>query len=169
MQLSAETLKENGNKAFASKDFSMALHWYNLAIDVDSIYCEIENKLATTPFAAPYSCTNRYCRPSSLGHILCSNRSTTHYHLKDYESALTDADNAINLAPSWSKVSALHALFSKNFLVCTKPKLTSPLRRGICVKELHWKPWERQKKRSFIMRSRQNWKIKQQSDPVSII
>eukprot|EP00026_Physarum_polycephalum_P008334 Phypoly_transcript_08416.p1 GENE.Phypoly_transcript_08416~~Phypoly_transcript_08416.p1 ORF type:complete len:424 (+),score=82.50 Phypoly_transcript_08416:245-1516(+) len=84
-KLSAETLKDNGNKAFSSKDYHMALHWYNLALDVDSIYCEMENK------------------PSSLGHILFSNRSATHYHLKQYNEALTDAESAINLAPSWPK------------------------------------------------------------------
>jgi len=84
-KLSADTLKDNGNKAFTSKDFHMALHWYNLALDVDSIYCEMENK------------------PSALGHILFSNRSATHFQLKQYDEALADAENAINLAPSWPK------------------------------------------------------------------
>ncbi len=49
MQLSPEELKNNGNKAFTEKDYQMALHWYNLAIDVDSIYCEIENRYALNP------------------------------------------------------------------------------------------------------------------------
>jgi len=84
-KISADELKEKGNQAFGARDFEMAVHWYSLAIDVDSIMCEVYN------------------RPSALAHVLYSNRSTSQYHLRKYNEALDDANSAIHMAPDWSK------------------------------------------------------------------
>jgi len=84
-KVSAEQLKESGNKAFAAQDYEMSVHWYSLAIDVDSVLCEINNK------------------QSALAHVLFSNRSAAYFQLQQYDKALGDAESTIVMAPEWPK------------------------------------------------------------------
>eukprot|EP01112_Ceratiomyxa_fruticulosa_P012074 TRINITY_DN3322_c1_g1_i3.p1 TRINITY_DN3322_c1_g1~~TRINITY_DN3322_c1_g1_i3.p1 ORF type:complete len:426 (+),score=95.68 TRINITY_DN3322_c1_g1_i3:375-1652(+) len=83
-----EKLKDQGNAAFAKKDYNMALEYYTLAIDVDSIVQELN------PFMQG---------KTPITHVLYSNRSATYFHLRKFQKALEDAEKAISLAPEWSK------------------------------------------------------------------
>ena len=69
-----DILKQQGNEAFAKKDYVEAIRIFTLAIDND---------------------------PSQ--HVLWSNRSAAHCALRDYRTALGDAEEAIKLAPQWAK------------------------------------------------------------------
>lgn len=73
-----EKLKELGNSAYASGNFTEALTLYSKAIQ------------------EPGS------SDADLG-TLFSNRSATHYCLGDYVTALLDAEKATKLAPTWGK------------------------------------------------------------------
>ncbi|KAL5530275.1 STI1 [Sanghuangporus sanghuang] len=68
------TLKDQGNKAFAAKDYDKAIVLFSKAIQLD---------------------------PSN--HVLYSNRSAAHAGKKDWQTALEDAEACIKANPSWSK------------------------------------------------------------------
>ncbi|TMW65012.1 hypothetical protein Poli38472_009179 [Pythium oligandrum] len=70
----SETLREKGNVAFQNKSYEMARSYYTQAI-------------AKNP----------------QNHLLYGNRSASSCHLKDYDRALEDAEEAITLAPKWVK------------------------------------------------------------------
>lgn len=70
----AESLKLEGNKAMAMKDFTLAIKKYTEAIDV---------------------------LPTNA--IYYANRAAAHSSLKEYDSAIADAQNAIEIDPSYSK------------------------------------------------------------------
>ncbi|KAH3903318.1 Sgt2p SCDLUD_000944 [Saccharomycodes ludwigii] len=70
----AETLKLEGNKAMAARDFKLAVQKYTEAIDT----------LATNP-------------------IYYANRAAAYSSLKEYDNAVNDAKTAIQLDPSYSK------------------------------------------------------------------
>ncbi|KAF8211560.1 activator of Hsp70 and Hsp90 chaperone [Mycena galopus ATCC 62051] len=72
--MSANELKDQGNKAFAAKDYDKAIDLFTQAIALDP--------------------TN---------HVLFSNRSAAHSGKKQWEDALTDAEQCIVVNPSWSK------------------------------------------------------------------
>lgn len=74
VQGNPEQYKEKGNKAFLVNEFPEALENYNKAIQLDG-----------------------------SNHAVYSNRSATHLALKDYDSALRDAEKCIQLMPNWSK------------------------------------------------------------------
>lgn len=69
-----ESLKDQGNKAYASQDYENAQRLYTAAIEEDS-----------------------------GNHVLYSNRSATHAALKDYTAALNDADKVIEMKGDWPK------------------------------------------------------------------
>ncbi|KAF6000649.1 Stress-induced-phosphoprotein 1 [Cyanidiococcus yangmingshanensis] len=66
--------KQQGNEAFAAKDFEAAVRYFTEAIELD---------------------------PSN--HVLYSNRSAAYASKGEYEEALADAERCIELAPQWSK------------------------------------------------------------------
>ncbi|KAJ3102602.1 Hsp90 cochaperone [Phlyctochytrium planicorne] len=70
----AEDLKAQGNKAFSSGDFKNAISLFTQAINLD---------------------------PSN--HVLYSNRSACYASLKDYATALADAEKTVDLNTSWAK------------------------------------------------------------------
>lgn len=69
-----ETLKDKGNRAFASEKYQDALTFFTSAIDADG-----------------------------SNHALYSNRSATHLALRDFNSALGDAEKVIELKEDWPK------------------------------------------------------------------
>ncbi|KAI9680980.1 MAG: Hsp90 cochaperone [Trizodia sp. TS-e1964] len=70
----AETLKAEGNKAFAEKKFDEAIEKFTQAIELD---------------------------PSN--HVLYSNRSGAYASLKDFDKALEDANKVTEIKPDWAK------------------------------------------------------------------
>ncbi|KIV82502.1 hypothetical protein PV11_04606 [Exophiala sideris] len=70
----ADALKAEGNKAFAAKDFNLAVEKFTQAIELDP--------------------TN---------HVLYSNRSGAYASLRDYEHALEDAEKTTEIKPDWAK------------------------------------------------------------------
>ncbi|KAK6387376.1 uncharacterized protein PV06_04980 [Exophiala oligosperma] len=70
----ADALKAEGNKAFAAKDFNLAVEKFSQAIELD---------------------------PSN--HVLYSNRSGAYASLKDYQHALEDANKTTELKSDWAK------------------------------------------------------------------
>ncbi|KAK5581244.1 hypothetical protein RB653_001275 [Dictyostelium firmibasis] len=98
---SPEALKNNGNKAFYKHEYEMALHWYQLAIDVEDVLHE----------NAP--------KDQLIAHTLYSNKSACNFNLKNFEESLKDAEKSIELAPQWPKgylrkAQALEALNRKD-------------------------------------------------------
>ena len=73
--LQAEEWKNRGNAALKEEKYNEAVECYTKAIE---------------------------CDPTN--HILYSNRSAAYIKLKDGEAALKDAEKAIELAPTWSRV-----------------------------------------------------------------
>ncbi|KAJ7929167.1 activator of Hsp70 and Hsp90 chaperone [Mycena leptocephala] len=72
--MSANELKDLGNKAFAAKDYDKAIDLFTQAIAVDP-----------------------------KNHVLFSNRSAAHAGKKEWADALTDAEQCVLVNPSWSK------------------------------------------------------------------
>ncbi|ETV82742.1 prefoldin, alpha subunit, variant 1 [Aphanomyces astaci] len=70
----AESIKQQGNAAFASAKYQAAVDLYSKAI-------------ALTPTA----------------HTLYGNRSAAHFHLREFAHAQKDADAAIAINPTWAK------------------------------------------------------------------
>ncbi|KAG6888652.1 hypothetical protein C0992_007910 [Termitomyces sp. T32_za158] len=70
----ANTLKDQGNKAFAAKEWDKAIDLFSQAIAIDS--------------------TN---------HVLFSNRSAAKAGKKDWDGALVDAEETVKLNPTWGK------------------------------------------------------------------
>ncbi|KAG6899381.1 hypothetical protein C0993_010680 [Termitomyces sp. T159_Od127] len=70
----ANTLKDQGNKAFAAKEWDKAIDLFSQAIAIDS--------------------TN---------HVLFSNRSAAKAGKKDWDGALADAEETVKLNPTWGK------------------------------------------------------------------
>ncbi|EFA74577.1 hypothetical protein PPL_11545 [Heterostelium album PN500] len=87
-KVSAEDLKENGNRAFRKGDYDVALNWYQLAADVDEVSREMDP-----------STKNK----EQIQYILFSNKAACHISLKNYTEALKDAEKTIELAPEWPK------------------------------------------------------------------
>ncbi|CCC70968.1 hypothetical protein NCAS_0G00810 [Naumovozyma castellii] len=71
----ADELKQKGNAAFASKDFTGAIEYFTEAIAA-----------STTP-----------------NHVLYSNRSACYTSLKQFQEALNDAQQCVKINPDWSK------------------------------------------------------------------
>ncbi|KAJ7499347.1 activator of Hsp70 and Hsp90 chaperone [Mycena latifolia] len=72
--MSASELKDQGNKAFAAKDYDKAIDLFTQAIAVDP-----------------------------QNHVLYSNRSAAHAGKKQWTEALTDAEQCVVVNSSWSK------------------------------------------------------------------
>ncbi|KAG8930890.1 Hsp90 cochaperone [Tulasnella sp. 417] len=70
----AATLKDQGNKAFAAKDFNKAIELFSQAIELDK-----------------------------ANHVLYSNRSAAKAGLKDWAGALQDAEECVKINPKWAK------------------------------------------------------------------
>ncbi|KAF8165112.1 chaperone [Crassisporium funariophilum] len=70
----ANTLKDQGNKAFAAKDYDKAIELFTEAIAIDP-----------------------------KNHVLWSNRSAAKAGKREWEAALSDADECIKANPSWAK------------------------------------------------------------------
>ncbi|KAJ8086119.1 Hsp90 cochaperone [Marasmius tenuissimus] len=70
----ANALKDQGNKAFAAKDWDKAIDLFGQAIAIDP-----------------------------KNHVLYSNRSASYAGKKDWTAALKDAEQCIEINPSWSK------------------------------------------------------------------
>lgn len=70
----ANALKDQGNKAFAAKDWDKAIELFTQAIGID---------------------------PSN--HVLYSNRSASYAGKKDWAAALKDAEQCVEVNPNWSK------------------------------------------------------------------
>ncbi|OLL23529.1 Heat shock protein sti1 [Neolecta irregularis DAH-3] len=82
----AEALKQQGNAAFAAKEFPRAIEFFTQAIEIDS-----------------------------QNHVLYSNRSACYASQKEWQQAVEDAEKAIQIKPDWGKgwsrkASALHGL-----------------------------------------------------------
>jgi len=82
----ANALKDQGNKAFAAKDYDKAIDLFTQAIAIDP-----------------------------KNHVLWSNRSAAKAGKKDYDGALADAEECTSVSPAWSKGyarkgAALHGL-----------------------------------------------------------
>ena len=75
MSLSADEYKQQGNAAFSAKDYDKAVDLFSKAIEVSE-----------TP-----------------NHVLYSNRSGTYSSMKKFHEALKDADQCIEINPTWSK------------------------------------------------------------------
>ncbi|GAM22202.1 hypothetical protein SAMD00019534_053770 [Acytostelium subglobosum LB1] len=113
-KVSAEDLKENGNKAFRNGDYDIALNWYQLAGSVEDVTSEM----------------NPGVKKQSIAHVLFSNKSACHLHLKNYQQALADAEETIKLAPNWPKgylrkAGALEALGRQEEAQEAKDKMTA--------------------------------------------
>ncbi|KAF8204836.1 activator of Hsp70 and Hsp90 chaperone [Pholiota molesta] len=79
-------LKDQGNKAFAAKDYDKAIDLFTQAIAIDP-----------------------------KNHVLWSNRSAAHTGKREYDAALADADECVKVNPTWAKGyarkgAALHGL-----------------------------------------------------------
>ena len=72
--MDATGYKDQGNAAFATKDFPAAVAAFTKAIELDA-----------------------------SNHVLYSNRSASFASLKDYTNALVDAQHCVHLNPSWGK------------------------------------------------------------------
>ena len=72
----AEELKAKGNDAFKEKRYDEAVECYTKAISAGGL----------------------------LNHVLFSNRCACFVALKEYGSALADADKCVRLKPDWGKV-----------------------------------------------------------------
>jgi stress-induced-phosphoprotein 1 len=70
----ANSLKDQGNKAFAAKDYDKAIELFSQAIALDP-----------------------------QNHVLYSNRSAAKAGKRDWEDALEDAEKCVSTNPSWSK------------------------------------------------------------------
>ncbi|KAG8218324.1 activator of Hsp70 and Hsp90 chaperone [Butyriboletus roseoflavus] len=70
----ANVLKDQGNKAFAAKDYAKAIELFTAAIAIDS-----------------------------SNHVLYSNRSAANAGKKLWSAALEDAEKCVTLSPSWGK------------------------------------------------------------------
>ncbi|KAJ3353854.1 Hsp90 cochaperone [Entophlyctis luteolus] len=84
--LTAEELKALGNKAFSANNHELAIKYFSDAIAKDP-----------------------------KNHVLFSNRSASYTSIKSYTKALSDAEEAIKISPSWAKGysrkgAALHGL-----------------------------------------------------------
>ncbi|KAJ3354232.1 Hsp90 cochaperone [Entophlyctis luteolus] len=84
--MTAEELKALGNKAFSANNHEVAIKYFSDAIAKDS-----------------------------KNHVLFSNRSASYTSIKSYSKALSDAEEAIKISPSWAKGysrkgAALHGL-----------------------------------------------------------
>lgn len=75
MSLSVDEYKQQGNAAFAAKDYNKAVELFTKGIDVSE-------------------------QPN---HVLYSNRSACFASLKEFEKALNDANECVKINPSWSK------------------------------------------------------------------
>ncbi|CCF57580.1 hypothetical protein KAFR_0C05890 [Kazachstania africana CBS 2517] len=75
MSKTADEYKQEGNTAFVAKDYQKAIDAFTKAIEVSE-----------TP-----------------NHVLYSNRSAAYTSSKQYEQALSDADECIKINPSWAK------------------------------------------------------------------
>lgn len=75
MSLSADEYKQQGNAAFAAKDYNKAVELFTKGIDISE-------------------------QPN---HVLYSNRSACFASLKKFEEALNDANECVKINPSWSK------------------------------------------------------------------
>lgn len=69
-------MKALGNAAFAKKDFKEAIEYFTKAIEV---------------------------APKSTAHVLYSNRSGSYASLKEYQKALSDAEECVKLNTDWAK------------------------------------------------------------------
>jgi len=68
------TFKEQGTAAFQARDFQTAIDLYTQALG-----------------------------DNATDHTILGNRSAANYQLKNYEAALTDAEECITIMPTWSK------------------------------------------------------------------
>ncbi|KAF5393583.1 hypothetical protein D9757_000397 [Collybiopsis confluens] len=108
----ANTLKDQGNKAFAAKDWDKAIDLFSQAIDIDA-----------------------------KNHVLYSNRSAAYSGKKEWSAALKDAEKCIEVNPTWSKGyarkgAALHGAKSYDEAIAAyeaglKIEDSAPLKKGL--------------------------------------
>ncbi|KAJ3808899.1 activator of Hsp70 and Hsp90 chaperone [Lentinula lateritia] len=108
----ANALKDQGNKAFAAKDWDKAINLFSQAIAIDG-----------------------------SNHVLYSNRSAAYSGKKEWAAALNDAEKCIELNPTWSKGyarkgAALHGSKSYDEAIAAydaglKIEDSAPLRKGL--------------------------------------
>ncbi|KAF9076625.1 chaperone [Rhodocollybia butyracea] len=108
----ANALKDQGNKAFAAKDWDKAIDLFSQAIAIDG-----------------------------SNHVLYSNRSAAYAGKKEWSAALKDADKCIEVNPTWSKGfarkgAALHGAKSYDEAIAAyeaglKIEDSAPLRKGL--------------------------------------
>ncbi|KAJ3917708.1 activator of Hsp70 and Hsp90 chaperone [Lentinula edodes] len=108
----ANALKDQGNKAFAAKDWDKAINLFSQAIAIDG-----------------------------SNHVLYSNRSAAYSGKKEWAAALKDAEKCIELNPTWSKGyarkgAALHGSKSYDEAIAAydaglKIEDSAPLRKGL--------------------------------------
>ena len=73
--MSADQFKQEGNQAFAAKDFGKAIELFTKAIEISE-------------------------QPN---HVLFSNRSACYASSKDFVNALSDAKECVKINPTWAK------------------------------------------------------------------
>jgi tetratricopeptide (TPR) repeat protein len=88
LAVSQESLKDQGNRYFASGNYDRAIDFFTRAIDLIVLS-------SGSPAASSVD-------PSQL-HILYSNRSATYNALRMFPEALSDAEQTIAAAPRWAK------------------------------------------------------------------
>ncbi|KAJ4472067.1 activator of Hsp70 and Hsp90 chaperone [Lentinula aciculospora] len=108
----ANALKDQGNKAFATKDWDKAIDLFSQAIAIDG-----------------------------SNHVLYSNRSAAYTGKREWTTALKDAEKCIELNPTWSKGyarkgAALHGAKSYDEAIAAyeaglKIEDSAPLRKGL--------------------------------------
>jgi stress-induced-phosphoprotein 1 len=89
----ADTLKDQGNRAFSAGDYPTALDHFTDAIEW--LILAPDSELASAIAKAGVE-------PRNL-HLLYSNRSATYAALRDWPKALEDADRVVELKPDWAK------------------------------------------------------------------
>jgi len=88
-----ESLKDQGNRAFTSGDYSLAVELFSDAIEW----------LVLSPDSAMDNAVAKAGVDSSSLHLLYSNRSAAYMALKQPQEALNDAERVVQLRPDWPK------------------------------------------------------------------
>jgi len=109
-------LRERGKEHLNEGNSLKAIEYYSRSIKIAQRLLEIEPNSYSPLFSPPQvrvTCSNlpdhdtktcEYCSNYLELAVCYSNRSFAHLNLKEYERALLDSEEAIQLAPEWPKV-----------------------------------------------------------------
>ena len=109
-------LREKGKEHLNGGNSLKAVEYYSRALKIAMRLLEIAPNLYSACFSPPevrVTCSNlpehdwktcEFCSKYLELAVCYSNRSFAHLNLKEYERALLDSEEAIRLAPTWTKV-----------------------------------------------------------------